>query len=118
MNKVSSTDAASLLHTMAASLRKVAQERDTLQEKVASYERTERCVKIARDMDEKGLHADLSFEEKVASVQKSQNLDATEEAVKMAAPQGHILGNLGEDQPGVGMSALETYIITGEDPTE
>lgn len=118
MNKVSSVDAASLLHTMAASLRKVAQERDGLIEKVASFERTERCVKIARDMEDKGFHADLSFEEKVASVAKSQNLEVTEEAIKLAAPQGQILGHIGEDQPGGGVSPFESYIITGEDPSE
>ncbi len=121
MNKLSSTKTAALLKQAGATLRMVAKERDVALAKIAAYQRNDRVKQIARDMEEKGLSSDLSYEEKVAAVGKSKDLRITEEAVKMAAPQGHILGNLG-DHPGNGdggsTSRLETYILTGEDPTE
>jgi len=118
MNKISSKDAASLLKQAGAALVQVAKERDTLREKVATFQRDQRVVKIARDMEEKGLSSDLTFEQKVAAMKEAKNLDVTEEAIKLAAPQGRVLGNLG-DMPGGGdASAFEHYIVTGEDPSE
>jgi hypothetical protein len=120
MNKISSRDAASLLKQAGAAIRHVSQERDEARAKVAAYERDTRVVKIAKEMEEKGLSSDLSFEEKVASLQKSPNLDVTQEAIKLAAPQSRIFGKPSEDEPSTGgsQSALETYIMTGEDPTQ
>ena len=103
MNKISSKDATSLLKQAGVALVKVAKERDTLREKVAAFERDQRVVKIARDMEEKGLSSDLTFEEKVAAMKSAKNLDITEEAIKLAAPQGRVLGGLG-DVPGGGDS--------------
>lgn len=70
-------------------------------------------------MESKGLGQDMNFEEKVASIAKAQNLDVTEEAVKLAAPQGQLLAGL-SDQPGNGggPSAFESFIMTGEVPNE
>ena len=120
MNKISSQDAASLLKQAGAAIRQTARERDVALAKVAAYERNSRVVKIAREMDEKGLSPDLTFEQKVAAVQKSQNLEVTEEAIKMAAPQSQLFGGL-SDRPSAGagaQEAFEHYITTGEDPTD
>jgi hypothetical protein len=115
MNKISSQDAKALLKTAGAAILEVTQENAELREKVAAYERHTRVEKIARDMEEKGLNPDLDFGQKVAALSYAQNLDVTEEAIKMAAPQGRVLGDVG-DVPGQGPSSFETYIMTGEDP--
>ena len=120
MNKISSNDAASILKQAGAAIRKVTSERDEALAKVASFEKTQRVSKIAREMEDKGLSSDLSFEEKVAAINTSKNLDVTEEAIKLAAPQSQLFGNA-EERPSSGgnsSSALESYIMTGEDPSE
>jgi hypothetical protein len=115
MRKISSQDAKALLKTAGAAIRAVTEENAALREKVASYERHVRVEKIARDMEDKGLNTDLDFNQKVAALAHAQNLDVTEEAIKMAAPQGRVFGDVGE-VPGQGVSSFETYIMTGEDP--
>lgn len=117
MNKISSQDAASLLKQAGAAIRTLTKERSDLQMKVASFEKRERMEKIARDMEEKGLNQDLTFEQKVATLEKAPNLDVTEEAIKLAAPQGSGFGSL-SDQPGGSASPFEHFIMTGEDPSE
>ena len=118
MQKINSQDVKSLLKTAGAAIRSLKKENGVLNTKLAARQREDRVVKIARDMEEKGLSTDMDFEEKVASVRNAKNLDVTEEAVKMAAPQGRRIGGLGEvDSPG-SASALESYIMTGEDPSE
>ena len=115
MQKISSKDAASLLKQAGAAIRHLTTKNQGLEEKVASFERQGRVVQIARDMEDKGLSPDLTFQEKVAAVGQAQSLDVTEEAIKMAAPQGRILGDLSE-VPGGGQHPFEHYINTGEDP--
>jgi len=115
MQKISSQDAASLLKQAGAAIRLLTEERNGLREKVASFQRQDRVEKIAREMEEKGLSSDLDYEQKVAALSNVPNLDVTEEAIKLAAPQGNILAGLG-DQPSGGTSAFEHFIMTGEDP--
>jgi hypothetical protein len=121
MNKISSRDAASLLKQAGAAIRHVSKERDEALAKVAAYERDARVVKIAHEMEEKGLSSDLNFEQKVAAIKTSPSLDVTQEAIKLAAPQSRIFGQPAEDQPSSGtgssQSALEHYVMTGEDPS-
>jgi len=115
MNKISSKDASTLLKQAGTAIRSLAKERDGLREKVASYEKQDRVVKIARDMEDKGLQNELSYEEKVAALHKAENLQVTEEAVKLAAPQNQILARL-SDEPGEGASsAFEQFIMTGDE---
>jgi len=114
MNKISSNDASALLKQAGAAIRSLTGERDQLREKLAAKEKGERIEKIARDMEEKGLQPELSYEEKRAALARAEDLKVTEEAVKLAAPQNRILGNL-SDQPGDGAtSAFENFILTGE----
>jgi hypothetical protein len=117
MKKISSQDAASLLKQAGAAIRTLVSERSELQEKIASFERKDRVVKIARDMEEKSLSRDLTFEQKVAALENAKNLDVTEEAIKLAAPQGRTFGGL-DDLPSSTTSAFEHFLVTGEDPSE
>jgi hypothetical protein len=112
--KISSKDAAALLKQAGAAIRTLHEKNQELKEKLATRNREDRVEKIAREMEEKGLSPELDLDEKVASLQKAQNLDVTEEAVKMAAPQGAHF-DLSEE-PGQGQHPFETYIVTGEDP--
>jgi len=113
MNKISSKDAAALLKQAGAAIRTLHANCQDLQEKLAQQERDMRIVKIARDMETKGLSSELSLAEKVAHLRKVQNLDVTEEAIKIAAPQTGGFGSLG-DVPGAGQHPFETFISTGE----
>lgn len=117
MKKISSQDAASLLKQAGATIRTLSKERSELREKIASYEKRERMEKIARDMEEKGLSTDLNFEQKLAALEKAPDLRVTEEAIKLAAPQGRGFGSL-SDQPSGATSSFEHFIMTGEDPSE
>lgn len=112
--KISAQQVQSLLKTASSTIRSLQGENVELREKVATFERRERAEKIAQSMEEKGLHADLSHQEKVAHILK-RDMGITEEAVKMASPQNSVLGSL-DDRPGNGMSAFEQYVLTGEEP--
>ena len=119
MSNISSKDAQGVLKQAASAIRTLTQENVDLKQKVAAQEREEQIASIARDMEAKSLSDELSFEEKVAALRESKDLRVTEEAVKLAAPQGSFLGGPGGDDdvvPGGGSSALEHFIMTGESP--
>lgn len=116
MNKISHQQVQSLLKTASTTIRGLQSENSDLKSKVASFEKRARAEKIAAEMEDKGLHADLSYQEKVAHLlQGAPNLDVTEAAVKMASPQNTVLGSI-TDMPGNGSHAFEQYILTGEAP--
>jgi hypothetical protein len=117
MNKISSQDAAALLKQAAVAIRLTVKENGELKEKNAAFENGRRVEAIARDMEDKGLSPELTFEEKVAALKESEDLRVTEAAIKLAAPQGDLLGELSDDKPGSSMHAFESFVITGEDPT-
>lgn len=116
MQKISTQDAASLLKQAGAAIRALVSEREDLSNKVASYEKRERMEKIARSMEEKGLSSDLTFDQKMAALNSAPSLDVTEEAIKLAAPQGKVFGDL-SDVAGNSMHPFEQFIMTGEDPS-
>ena len=60
-------------------------ENQSLREKIASFEREGVITKIAKDMEEKGLNAGQTFEEKVASLRSHPDLQRVQAAVDMAS---------------------------------
>lgn len=60
----------------------------SLEEKVASYQKKERCEKIARDMNRKNINPDMSLEEKVAELvtKEAAELDKIEAATELVTP--------------------------------
>lgn len=115
MEKISSNQASSILKQAGTTIRGLVEENRDLRDKVANYQREFRIEKLAKDMEDKGLNNELSFEEKVASLRGSEtSLEVTEEAVKLASPQvGHF--QFGDDDiPGGGQHPFETFISTGE----
>jgi len=116
MQKISSKDAGALLKQAGGAIRHLVQENVKLKSKLASNERDMRVVKLAREMEAKGLSSEMTLEEKVAHLRTTKNLDVTEEAIKIASPQGVGLGDVG-DVPGGNQHPFETFIQTGEDPS-
>jgi hypothetical protein len=94
MDKISGAQAQQLLKVAAASVRSLSQanqklttECGDLKTKVASYERKEHAEKIASLMEEKGVNAELSFQDKVASLlEGDRDLDVVEEALNLGTP--------------------------------
>jgi len=83
-------------------------------EKIASMEREKKIELLATEMEEKGLSANLSFEEKVAHLKKYPDLDRVEEAVKLAA-SGIPIAKMTEDRPGEGVQdSLTSWCLGGE----
>ena len=117
MQKISSNDAAALLKQAGSAIRALLVENEQLTEKQAQDKRDARVVKQAQEMEEKGLSFggdDTSLPEKVAHLRKVPDLEVTEQAVKMAAPQGDHFGSVGE-VGGSGELPFVTFVNTGED---
>lgn len=104
-----------LLKTAGSTIRTLGSENAELKAKIAQFEKEKRAREIASVMEEKGLEADRSFEEKVASIMES-DLDVTEQAVKMASSGANLFGTPSEDQlaGADAKSAFEAFIATGE----
>jgi len=117
MQKISSRDAAALLKQAGSAIRDVVKENQELREKLSAQDHNTRVVKLARDMEEKGLMGEHSLAEKVAHLRKVDKLEVTEEAVKLAAPQSQadLLGGLGDASGSGGEHPFVTFIETGED---
>jgi hypothetical protein len=115
MQKISSNDAAALLKQAGSTIRALTADNQRLQGEIDGQKRDARIIKLAQDMEEKGLKPEYSLAEKVAHLRKVKTLDVTEQAVKLAAPQGNLLGEVGEEAGSGGKSPFETFIDTGED---
>jgi len=89
-------------------------ENTQLTDKIASLEREKEIELLATDMEEKGLSANLSFEEKVAHLRNYDDLNQVKEAVKLAA-SGIPIASVSEDTPGRGGSdPLTSFCLGGE----
>lgn len=75
-----------LMEKAAAALEKLETQNKSLQNKVASFEKRERCEKIAKKMIEKGLVHDSAedFMGKVAELLACNDLDVVEKAVDIS----------------------------------
>ena len=116
MEKLSATQASSILKQAGTTIRSLIEENDGLREKLAASDKETRIEKIAKEMDDKGLNDALSFEEKIAELRGKDNLDVTEEAVKLASPQqsSWSISDDGDGVPSGAKHPFETFIETGE----
>jgi Skp family chaperone for outer membrane proteins len=117
MQKISSKDVQTILKQAGAAIRHLTGENKRLTEKLAADQKERRIVKLAQEMEQKGLNSALSFEEKVAEL-KGANLDVTEQAVKLAAPNMKLASVSDDATSGTGVTAFENFILTGEDASE
>lgn len=86
MNKVAA-DVPAMMHSAATHMRKLAGSNVELSKRAQSAEHELRVMKIARRMDLRGLHPNLSYEEKIASLRdySTEKLATTEAAIDLAA---------------------------------
>jgi hypothetical protein len=77
-----------------------------LRTKLASNGRDAEISDLAREMEEKGLNADMTFEEKIAHLRGHAHLENVKEAVKMASAGSVHLAAV-SDHPGT--SALDPF---------
>lgn len=87
MNKLSSTKVAEVLSQVGPTLRALSEENTALKEKVAHYERRDRVVKLASQMEEKRLDPETTHEQKIESLMAAPDLEVVEKAVELSAPQ-------------------------------
>ncbi len=108
------------MRKLASRVRELEAANTELTSKVASYERNDRIVRLASEMEEKGLNAELTFEEKVASLAGYDNLERVEEAVKMASSGSLHLASVTTDEDGVrgrssdALSSFAQFCVTGD----
>jgi hypothetical protein len=89
-------------------------EKTQLQQKIASMEREKDIEILAKEMDEKGLNADLTMDEKVAHIRQYTDLSRVREAVKMASSGNIRLAEVSKE-PGRGpQDSLTSYCLGGE----
>jgi uncharacterized protein YigA (DUF484 family) len=84
MVKMSAYDIKNFLSTLPDFIEKQAEENIELKEKVAQYEKKERAVKLAQEMEEKGMNSHLDFNGKVEALM-DQDLDTVEKAINWSS---------------------------------
>ena len=110
---ISARGAASI-RTLIEKVASLESENVRLQEKLAEYERDHEISALAQEMEDKGLNADMTFEEKVASLRGHAHLESVKEAVKLAAAGGIQLADV-SDRPGAGaLDPLTSFCLVGE----
>ncbi len=84
MIKVSSDQVKTVLAEASTTIRDLVSKNEGLAEKLASYQKKERCEKIASEMEVKGIYPEVSLREKIANLVEKTNeqLDKIEGAVE------------------------------------
>ena len=121
MDKIGNAQLAAVSARGAASIRALVEKVASLEaqnvelhQKLAEYERDQEISALAKEMEEKGLNADMTFEEKVANLRGHAHLQSVKEAVKLAAAGGVQIANV-SDHPGTGaLDPLTTFCLVGE----
>ena len=117
-------DAYSVLRQVPATVRALTkrassleEENTELREKVARFELRDRAIKVAQEMEAKGLNDELSIEEKVASLLEAPDQLATREAAVDMAAQQVKLGSPAEGKPNAGTDAsqLVAYLMDDDE---
>jgi hypothetical protein len=117
MEKLSYTQVGEILHTGSATIRALAEENAELRKENSAFRLESQCRDVARAMIEKGLHPELSEEEKIAQLkQRPDQLDTIRAAVEMTSSQDGMLPASLEDASsapdGAGTHIFTTYLLT------
>lgn len=83
MIKISSKDVKVVLAEASSTIKDLVSKHEEISEKLAFYQKKERCEKIAQDMNSKGIYSEKSFDEKMSSLleKSAEQLDKIEGAV-------------------------------------
>jgi superfamily II RNA helicase len=103
---------ATALRQMTEKVASLQQENHQLRAKISEYEQHNEIADLAREMEEKGLNQEMTFEEKVASIRNSGRLENVKEAVKMASAGYIRLADVSE-APGRGSTDTLTAFCLG-----
>lgn len=117
MSKTKLSQAQELLRTAGSTIISQQEKIASLEAEIGRRDREKRAQNVARQMEQKGLHEDLSFEEKLAHLRANDDrLDVVEEAVKMASADLSF-GSAADDAPGSSGTSLDNFlnfIATGD----
>lgn len=117
MDKVAAEKIAEVLAEVEPVLLSLVAERDSLREKIASYERHEKAEKLASAMHQKGINADVPLNRLTADLEKAAEqgkLSSIEAAVDLVGPDmGKKMASLINDDNKTQSSStdLERYIV-------
>ena len=78
-----SAKSATTIRTLVEKVASLTQENTVLRTKLASVARDTQVSELAREMEDKGLNVDMTFEEQVAHLRGQANLENVMEAGKM-----------------------------------
>jgi len=121
MMKIGSTQIASVAARSAACLRSQAEKIASLEqsniilvEEVVEMRREREVTKLAQTMEDKGLNADLSLDEKIAHIRRYDDLSKIGDAIELAS-NGVSIANVSDD-PGRGTlsDTLTSFCLGGE----
>ena len=105
---------AATMRTLMDKVASLEAENAELHAKLAMLTRDQEISKLAKEMEDKGLNADMTFEEKVASLRGHEHLENVREAVKMATAGGVQIADV-SDHPGTGvLDPFTTFCLVGE----
>jgi len=112
---VVSAKSATVIRSLTEKVASLEQENIQLRTKLASIARDSQVAELAREMEEKGLNAHMTFEEKVAHLRGHAQLENVREAVKMASAGTIRIGDP-SDRPGrsSALDPLTSFCLTGE----
>lgn len=102
------------LRTLSEKVASLEAENQQLRDRLNEVNRSQEIESIAEMMEDKGLNADMTFEEKVAHIRASQNLENVKEAVKMASAGSIRIASV-SDSPGRGIADPLTSFCLGND---
>jgi len=109
-----SAKGAATIRTLVEKVASLETENVSLRTKLASIARDSQISELAREMEDKSLNVDMTFEEKVAHLRGQANLENVTEAVKMASA-GHVRLADVSDHPGTGaIDPLTSFCLSGE----
>jgi hypothetical protein len=85
-----------------------------LRTKLASHSRDTEISILAQEMEEKGLNADMTYEEKIAHLRGHARLENVREAVKMASAGTVRLAGVSEHPGTSAMDPFTSFCLSGE----
>jgi hypothetical protein len=111
---VVSAKSAAAIRSLTEKVASLEQENIHLRTKLATIARDTQIAELARDMEDKGLNAHMTFDEKIAHLRGHAHLENVREAVKMASAGNIRIAEL-SDRPGSGaLDPLTSFCLTGE----
>jgi hypothetical protein len=119
MEKLSGEQVHEVLSEVPGVIRSLVERNQDLVEKVASYERRDRCTKLAAEMHRKGIDVDLPVESLADRLEKAAEegtIGEWEKAVALVGPDmGTKMAQVANDETknSLGSSDLERFLVGG-----